>query len=69
MKDAPSALLSPYKISREREIDLDEEPAAKRTKVKHENSTIDLKLFEFPTPSAETSGPVAAPRKSTVSKI
>ncbi|KAI2790520.1 hypothetical protein POX_d06037 [Penicillium oxalicum] len=39
MKDAPTPTMSSSKISREREVDPVEEPAAKRTKVENGNST------------------------------
>ncbi|KAK5801198.1 hypothetical protein VI817_003410 [Penicillium citrinum] len=44
MKDAPSAPMSPSKLSREREADPSEEPAAKRTKVEgHDSNAVDVK--------------------------
>lgn len=55
MKNAPSAPLSPSKVSREREMDPAEEPAAKRTKVEDENGVgVEYKVPELPTPVAET---------------
>lgn len=60
MKDAPSAPLSPSKVSREREVDPEEEPAAKRTKMEGENGVgMDNKVPALPTPAVET--PTVAP--------
>ncbi|KAJ6113933.1 hypothetical protein N7523_007250 [Penicillium sp. IBT 18751x] len=62
MTDVPSAPLSPSKVSREREVDpMEEEPAAKRTKVEGGDTTplpapVDLKPPTLPTPAAETRG-------------
>lgn len=55
MKDAPEAPLSPSKISRQRDADPSEEPAAKRTKVEGEESTpVDFKPPGLSTPAIET---------------
>jgi bromodomain-containing factor 1 len=52
MKDAPEAPLSPSKVSRQRDADLSEEPAAKRTKVEVEASTpVDFKPAGFSNPA------------------
>ncbi|KAJ5662741.1 hypothetical protein N7462_011667 [Penicillium macrosclerotiorum] len=69
MKDAPSAPLSPSKVSREREMDPAEEPAAKRTKVEPEDGTVDFKQPELPTPAAETPGPAAQVGESSITKM
>ncbi|KAK1138591.1 transcription initiation at TATA-containing promoter protein [Aspergillus melleus] len=54
MKDAPEAPASPTKVSREREPDLADEPAAKRTKIGDEASApVEFKVPEPPTPTAE----------------
>lgn len=54
MPDAPQAPMSPTKLSRERETDPSEEPAAKRTKVEGEESTpAESKVPELPTPTTE----------------
>lgn len=70
MKDAPSAPLSPSKLSREREMDPAEEPAAKRTKVEGENGVgADFKLPELPTPAAETPSAVPAGGEAGITKM
>lgn len=71
MKDAPlSAPLSPSKVSRGREAEYDEEPAAKRTKVEGENgATGDIKLPELPTPATETARPLSSAGASGVTKM
>lgn len=70
MKDAPSVPLSPSKVSREREADPEEEPAAKRTKVEGEGATpVDFKVPELPTPAAETPGPAPAGNQSGLTKM
>ncbi|OQE25061.1 hypothetical protein PENSTE_c006G02585 [Penicillium steckii] len=54
MKDAPSAPMSPSKLSREREADPTDEPAAKRTKVEGQDSdAVDVKLPSLSTSAAE----------------
>jgi bromodomain-containing factor 1 len=61
MKDVPEAPHSPSssKISRQRDDDLSEEPAAKRTKVEGEASNVvDFKPPGFSTPATETAAPV-----------
>lgn len=70
MKDAPSAPLSPSKVSREREVDPADEPAAKRTKTEGENGTgTDYKVPELRTPAAETPGSVPAGGESGITKM
>ncbi|KAJ5273390.1 hypothetical protein N7478_008515 [Penicillium angulare] len=71
MKDAPQvAPPSPSKLSREREPDYAEEPAAKRTKVGGENGApVELKHKGLPTPTIDTSSPNTASRQSAVTKI
>lgn len=70
MKDAPSAPLSPSKLSREREMDPAEEPAAKRTKVEGENGMgADFKVPELPTPAAETPGAIPAGGETGITKL
>lgn len=71
MKDAPqNAPPSPSKVSREREPDHAEEPAAKRTKVDEENGApVDLKLPGLPTPTTDTSGPNAVAGQSAITKM
>ncbi|KAJ5109036.1 hypothetical protein N7456_005711 [Penicillium angulare] len=71
MKDAPQvAPPSPSKLSREREPDHAEEPAAKRTKVDGENGTpVEIKHQGLPTPTTDVSGPNTASRQSTVTKM
>ncbi|RHZ50064.1 putative transcription regulator BDF1 [Aspergillus thermomutatus] len=59
MPDAPDAPMSPMKVSRERDADADEEPAAKRTKLEDEGSA-EVKLPDLPTPMTE------APARTTV---
>ncbi|KAJ5224051.1 hypothetical protein N7468_008593 [Penicillium chermesinum] len=55
MKDSTPAPSSPSKVSREREADPAEEPAAKRTKVDGQDSAhVDFKLPEAPAPAPET---------------
>ncbi|KAL4941246.1 Bromodomain-containing protein [Aspergillus oleicola] len=49
MRDAPA---SPTKISRERDMELDDEPSAKRTKIDTQGIT-DFKVPELPTPATE----------------
>lgn len=53
MPDAPDVPMSPTKVSRERDADADDEPAAKRTKVEDEGSA-EVKLPDLPTPVTET---------------
>ncbi|XHG01161.1 hypothetical protein AWENTII_004559 [Aspergillus wentii] len=56
MRDAPAVPTSPTKLSREREPDPSDEPAAKRTKVGGEGATSsDFKVPKLPTPSAPAS--------------
>ncbi|KAA8648772.1 hypothetical protein EYZ11_004916 [Aspergillus tanneri] len=56
MKDAPEVPASPTKMSREREPDPADEPAAKRTKVEGDGSApVELKAPELPTPTTERS--------------
>lgn len=70
MKDAPSAPLSPSKLSREREMDPTEEPAAKRTKVEGENGVgADFKVPELPTPAAETPNAVPPGGETGITKM
>ncbi|KAJ6007066.1 hypothetical protein N7522_005417 [Penicillium canescens] len=58
MRDAPEAPMSPSKISRQREADLSEEPAAKRTKVDGEDSgPVESKAPDFHAPATETQAP------------
>lgn len=58
MKDASEAPLSPSKISRQRDADLSEEPAPKRTKVEGDDSVINFQAPGFNSPSAATHGPI-----------
>ncbi|KAJ5701890.1 transcription regulator BDF1 [Penicillium malachiteum] len=73
MKDAPlSVPLSPSKVSREREADNGEEPAAKRTKVDGENgAAADIKLpdLPLPTPATQTTASIPTAGKSGVTKL
>lgn len=70
MKDALSAPLSPSKVSREREADPAEEPAAKRAKVDGEDAApTDFKVPELPTPATETPGPIPAGGESGITKL
>ncbi|KGO52553.1 Bromodomain [Penicillium expansum] len=52
MKDASEAPLSPSKISRQRDADLSEEPAPKRTKVEGDDSVINFQTPGFNSPTA-----------------
>ncbi|KAJ5521841.1 hypothetical protein N7527_005956 [Penicillium freii] len=58
MKDASEAPLSPSKNSRQRDADLSEEPAPKRTKVEGDDSVINFQAPGFNSPSAATHGPI-----------
>lgn len=70
MKDAPSAPISPSKVSRERETDPAEEPAAKRTKVETENGMpADNKAPELPTPATETPVPIRTGDGPAITKM
>ncbi|KAJ5123666.1 hypothetical protein N7448_009763 [Penicillium atrosanguineum] len=80
MTDAPSAPLSsaplsPSKVSREREVDpMEEEPAAKRTKVEAEDRApvtvpVDVKPPTLPNPAAETRGPMPAGGQNGLTKM
>lgn len=70
MTDAPNGPLSPSKIARERDPDLAEEPAAKRTKFEGEDGVPKvLRIPELPTPAAETSGPTPASGESGITKM
>ena len=53
MPDAPQPPMSPSKVTRERETDASEEPAAKRTKVEGEATSAEFKVPELPTPTTE----------------
>lgn len=67
MRDAP---MSPSKMSREREIDPAEEPAAKRTKVENENGKPAInKALELPAPATETPGPVSTGYELPMTKM
>ncbi|KAF3386496.1 Bromodomain-containing factor 1 [Penicillium rolfsii] len=67
MRDAP---LSPSKMSREREIDPAEEPAAKRAKVENEDGKPAInKSLELPTPATETAGPVSTGNEAPMTKM
>lgn len=58
MKDAPEPPLSPSKISRQRDADLSEEPAAKRTKVVgEETAPVEFKPQEPSTPAPHKPAP------------
>ncbi|KAJ5297445.1 hypothetical protein PENANT_c005G03903 [Penicillium antarcticum] len=58
MKDAPEPPMSPSKISRQRDADLSEEPAAKRTKVDGEDTgPLEFKASDFHTPTTTTKAP------------
>ncbi|KAJ5972370.1 uncharacterized protein N7479_002288 [Penicillium vulpinum] len=57
MKDASEAPPSPSKVSRQRDADLSEEPAPKRTKVEGDDSVINFQTPGFNSPAAATSGP------------
>lgn len=66
MKDAPVAPVSPTKVSREREPDPADEPAAKRTKIGGEESApVEFKAPEPPTPA--TQGPTEGKANGNVS--
>ena len=75
MTDAPSAPLSPSKVSREREVDpMEEEPAPKRTKVEAENTApvtapVELKPPTLSTPAAENRGPMPAGGQNGLTKM
>ncbi|KAJ5476268.1 Bromodomain [Penicillium sp. IBT 31633x] len=60
MKDAPEAPLSPSKNSRQRDADMSEEPAPKRTKVEGEDSAVDFQSRGFSTPATGTPAPTRA---------
>lgn len=53
MPDAPQLPMSPTKLSRERDADPSDEPAAKRTKVEGEEPPSEFKVPELPTPTTE----------------
>lgn len=58
MKDAPEPPLSPSKVSRQRDADLSEEPAAKRTKVGGEDTApVEFKTQEPSTPAPQKPAP------------
>ncbi|CAI7631665.1 unnamed protein product [Penicillium glandicola] len=57
MKDAPEAPPSPSKMSRQRDADLSEEPAPKRTKVEGDDSVVNFQTPGFNSPAAATPGP------------
>ncbi|RMJ28118.1 transcription, partial [Aspergillus sp. HF37] len=70
MPDAPQAPMSPTKLSRERETDSSEEPAAKRTKVEGEEpATSDFKVPELPTPTTEPPAESPIDGKSGMTKL
>jgi bromodomain-containing factor 1 len=70
MKDAPQAPPSPSKVSRQRDADLSEEPAAKRTKVEGEISTpVDVKPPGLSSPAVETSAPVNSSGEPGLTKL
>ncbi|CAG8904615.1 unnamed protein product [Penicillium egyptiacum] len=57
MEDRPEAPLSPSKVSRQRDADLSEEPAPKRTKVEGDDSIVNFQAPGFSSPAAATPGP------------
>lgn len=72
MRDAPppEAPLSPTKVSREREPDVAEEPAAKRTKLDGESSApAEFKVPQIPPATPETPAPAATNGESTITKV
>lgn len=70
MPDAPQAPMSPTKLSREREIDVTEEPAAKRAKVEGEEAEpLDFKVPELPTPTTEPPAEGPMDGKSGMTKM
>ncbi|KAI2679733.1 hypothetical protein DTO012A7_5857 [Penicillium roqueforti] len=57
MKDGSEAPPSPSKVSRQRDADLSEEPAPKRTKVEGDESVINFQTPGYSSPAAATPGP------------
>ncbi|KAI2708933.1 hypothetical protein CBS147333_3298 [Penicillium roqueforti] len=57
MKDGSEAPPSPSKVSRQRDADLSEEPAPKRTKVEGDDSVINFQTPGYSSPAATTPGP------------
>ncbi|PLB54980.1 Bromodomain-containing protein [Aspergillus steynii IBT 23096] len=70
MKDAPDAPVSPTKVSREREPDPADEPAAKRTKIGGEGSApVEFKAPEPPTPATEGPAQAKANGETSMTKV
>lgn len=70
MKDAPSAPMSPSKLSREREADPAEEPAAKRTKVEGQDSApTGFQLPAAPVPVAQPPAPAPVSGGNGITKM
>ncbi|CAK38875.1 uncharacterized protein An04g06140 [Aspergillus niger] len=70
MRDAPDVPASPTKISRERERDPSDEPAAKRTKIGGEGAaaSADFKVPDLPTPT-ESRSERATNGETTMTKV
>ncbi|BCS01237.1 putative transcription regulator BDF1 [Aspergillus luchuensis] len=69
MRDAPDVPASPTKVSRERERDPSDEPAAKRTKIGGEGAaSAEFKVPELPTPS-EARSERATNGEATMTKV
>ncbi|KAJ5414153.1 hypothetical protein N7509_000780 [Penicillium cosmopolitanum] len=70
MKDAPVAPMSPSKLSREREADPAEEPAAKRTRVEGQDAASrEYRMAVPPTPAAAPPAPASATSGARISKM
>lgn len=70
MPDAPQGPMSPTKMSREREPDQSEEPAAKRPKVEGEEpGPADVKVPELPTPTTEPPAESPMDKKPGMTKM
>ncbi|KAL4887077.1 Bromodomain-containing protein [Aspergillus karnatakaensis] len=67
MKDAPVALTSPAKLSREREVEPDDEPSAKRTKIDTEG--FGFKVPDLPTPATEGPMDTSLNGDTTLTKV
>jgi bromodomain-containing factor 1 len=70
MKDAPVAPMSPSKLSREREADPAEEPAAKRTRVEGQDAASrEYRMAVPPTPATAIPAPVSSNSGGRISKV
>lgn len=72
MRDAPEPPTSPNKVSREREPDPSDEPAAKRTKIDTEgpvSAQTEVNAPSLPTPATETSVAPPANEEKTMTKM